>query len=208
MKKFVIEAIGTFALFFLIAQVIANPELGGTGPVIIGIGLMALVYMGGHISKAHYNPSITFAFALSKGMDRKDIPGYLIAEVGGAALAAAIFLWLNPDGLSPLEMEEGPALFAEFFGTFMLALVILNVASAKTLEGNQIYGVSIGAIVLAMAVSVGGHSGGAFNPAVTIGMAMVDVISWDDIWIHFLGQFAGAGFAVILFHFLTTEPTD
>ena len=84
-------------------------------------------------------------------------------------------------------------------GTFALAYVILNVVTTKSNEGNSFYGLAIGFTVTGMAYTLGGISGGAFNPAVAIGITLAEMATWGDIWIYLLGTVAGGALAGIVF---------
>jgi aquaporin Z len=206
MKKFLMEFIGTFFLYFIIASMLLDPARAALAPLAVGIGLMALVYMGGHISRAHYNPAVTLAFYLRGQCEKKDIPGYIFAQLAGAILAS----WIVPliqggPEVTTWEVGGAPGLLAEFFGTYMLVLVILNVATVKGYEGNQYYGVAIGATVMAMAYAVGAYSGGSFNPAVTLGMILSGFLNSGDLWFHLLGQFLAAIAATSAFFAMTRE---
>lgn len=202
MNKYIMEFVGTFFLYFTIANVVIEPGAGLMAPVAIGVALMALVYMGGHISGAHYNPAVTLAVALRGKCPKSDIAGYLLSQLAGAGLAALAVSFLKGGmEVAPMTLEVGPSMVAEFLGTFMLVFVILNVAVAKTTEGNPFYGFAIGATVLAMAYAVGGISGGAFNPAVTTGLIISGLMQGQDIWIHLLGQVLAAVAAAQVFGF-------
>ena len=88
--------------------------------------------------------------------------------------------------------------------TFALAYVVLNVATSKDTAGNSYYGLAIGFTVLAGAFAVGDISGGAFNPAVAIGLAVMGLSAWSNIWIY-VGCFAGAAAAAVVFKMLNPE---
>ena len=98
------------------------------------------------------------------------------------------------------------ALVAEALFTFALAYVVLNVATAKANANNSFYGLAIGFTVLAAAFSVGGISGGAFNPAVAVGISVLGLASWANIWVYLVADFAGAAAAAIVFKVI--NPTD
>jgi len=204
MKKYLTEIIGTFFFYFIIANTVIDPGAGTLAPVAIGIGLAALVYMGGHVSGAHYNPAVTLAVYLRGKCPKAEVPGYVVAQLVGAFLAALLTGYLK-GGVQPptLEMNAGPALLAEFVGTFMLVLVILNVATEKSTEGNSYFGFAIGGTVMAMAFAVGGISGGAFNPAVTTGLVVSGLLDIGDIWVHLLGQILASAAAVTAFKAMT-----
>jgi aquaporin Z len=109
-------------------------------------------------------------------------------------LAALVVKFLLKGGAAvvPLQPETVPALLAEFLFTFALVYVVLNVATAKGTSGNSFYGLAIGFTVLVGAFSVGNISGGAFNPAVAVGISILGLSSWANIWIYMVAEFAGA----------------
>ncbi|MES1194376.1 MAG: aquaporin, partial [Opitutus sp.] len=92
-----------------------------------------------------------------------------------------------------------PALLVEFLFTFALVWVILHVATAKGTSGNSFYGAAIAFTVLAGALAVGGISGGAFNPAVALGLCLMGIVAWGSLWIYLVACFAGAIVAATAF---------
>jgi aquaporin Z len=101
---------------------------------------------------------------------------------------------------TPAEMTNTTkSLLAEFIGTFALAYVVLNVATAKGTADNSFYGLAIGFTVLAMAYALGEVSGGAFNPAVAVCAAMLKMMSWSSFWVYPVGCFGGAAVAAGVF---------
>ena len=148
MAKLLTEFIGTFFLVFTIGlTVIAGTELA---PLAIGSALMVMVYMGGHVSGAHYNPAVTIAIYLRGAMEKADIAPYIGAQLLGAWLAATTVQLITGQTFAPAPGIDGLAgpLLAEILATFALALVILNVATAKATEGNSYYGLAIGFTVM------------------------------------------------------------
>ena len=143
MNKYLVEFIGTFFLVLTIGMTVIDPVVAvGFAPLAIGSALMIMVYAGGHVSGGHYNPAVTLAVWLRGRCPATDVPVYWISQVLGAAAAAFIATYLkgNPT-LTPKEVAVIPALIAEFIGTFALAYVVLNVATAKATAGNSNYGV-------------------------------------------------------------------
>lgn len=207
MNKYLVEFIGTFFLVLTIGMTVIDP--GGAGamaPVAIASVLMVMVYAGGHISGAHYNPAVTIAVFLRGKCAVSDVVPYIIAQCVAAAAAAGLVLYFK-DGavVTPVAPAVLPALLAEFVFTFALAYVVLNVATAKANAGNSFYGVAIGFIVLAGAYSVGSISGGAFNPAVAIGLAVMGILKWADLWIHLVADLAGGIAAAVAFKALVKD---
>jgi aquaporin Z len=123
----------------------------------------------------------------------------MIFQVIGAVLAAFAVKFLKGGAaVAPLQPATGPALVAEFLFTFALVYVVLNVATAKGTSGNSFYGLAIGFTVLTGAFSVGNISG-AFNPAVAVGISVLGLSSWANIWIYLLADFAAAAVAAGVF---------
>lgn len=204
MKKYVVEFIGTFFLMFAIITAVANA--GAFAPIAIGAALMVMIYAGGPISGAHYNPAVTLAVWIRGKCDTKDVPGYLIAQFAAAAIAALVATSLLgiPAG-SGMEIEVVPSLVAEFLGTFALCFVILNVATADRSAGNSYFGLAIGFTVTAMAFMLGGISGGAFNPAVVVGGSLAGLLTWGNLWIYFVANLAAGAVAAYAFKFVDSE---
>lgn len=208
MKKYCMEFVGTFFLVSTIGHVVINGGEGGIPPLAIGAMLMAMVYAGGHISGAHYNPAVTLAVWLRGKCAASDIPGYVGAQLLAAIVAGFLVLFMkgNP-AVTPMTFAGGPVvpLLAEFIGTFALAFVVLNVATAKGTEGNSYYGLAIGFTVTALAFSLGGYSGGAFNPAVAVGITVMGINSIANVWIHLAGSLAGGALAAVAFKFVNED---
>jgi len=206
MKKLLVEFIGAFFLVFVIGMTVLEPGAGPFAPIAIGLALAVMVYAGGHISGGHYNPAVTLAIWLRKKMSANEAIGYMAVQIVGALAAAGLALYLKGSPyVAPIKMDIIPALIAEFLGTFALVYVVLNVATAKANAGNSYFGLAIGLTVTVMAYAVGNLSGGAFNPAVAVGLGTLGLAGWDQAWIHLVGQFAAAVVAVRIFKFTSTQ---
>ena len=132
----------------------------------------------------------------------KDAFMYWIFQFAGAAAAALIVLYIfKIEGSQFCIPDDGgtKAIIAELLGTFALAYVVLNVATAKGTSGNSFYGLAIGGTVLAMALVFGPFLGAAFNPAVAVGLGIQKGFCWDKIWMYFVGNLGGAAVAAIVF---------
>ena len=207
MRKYMVEFIGTFFLVLTIGMVV----LGGKGDFAsLGIAavLMVMIYAGGHISGAHYNPAVTLAVLIRGRISTGEAIGYMIVQIIGGAIGALVVTYFMAEIIKNAvpQANNFKALIAEFVGTFALAYVVLNVATSKETAGNSYYGLAIGFTVLAMAYAFGSISGGAFNPAVAVGISIMQISSWGDIWIYLVGCFAGGLAAGIMFRVL--NPTD
>ena len=183
------EFIGTMFLVLAIA-------LTGN-PLAIGLMLMAMVYIGGHVSGAHYNPAVTISVWMRGKLNSGRIYGYMAAQVLGAFAAAIIFY--NVSGKSFLPSPAGgiwTSILVEMMFTFILCLVILVVATSKKLYGNHIYGLAIGLTLAAIVYVGGGISGGVYNPAVALGPmifgSLFGVHGFNNLAVYLIGPFAGA----------------
>lgn len=205
MNKFIVECIGTFFLVLTIGLTVIPGSAGVIAPLAIGSVLMVLVYAGGHISGAHYNPAVTLAVLIRRKCTMADVPVYLTAQILGAVAGALTAQFLVGSGTAAGTIDVTKSLIAEFLFTFALAYVVLNVATAKGTSGNSFYGLAIGFVVMAGAFSVGGISGGAFNPAVAIAAPLMGLMDWNNIWIHISADFAGGALAAVVFNILNPD---
>ena len=202
MKNYITEFIGTFFLVLAI---------GLTGnPLAIGVMLMVMVYMGGHISGAHYNPAVSIAMIYRGLLTIKEAINYILSQLAGAILAAFVVNWFLGGDIMQVAPDPSASvmqiLAVEAIFTFALVLVILNVATNPKTEGNSYYGLAIGFTVMAAAFAGGGISGGAYNPAVGTGPILVDVIMGDgntllNLWYYFVGPITGAVVASYVYKF-------
>ena len=205
MKKYVAEFIGTFFLVLTIgcAGIASRPDV--IPALAIGSVLMVMIYAGGHVSGAHYNPAVTVAVYLRGRCAAKDVLPYWIAQLAGAAAAAGILLVFKTAKAITLDANVPAALASEFLFTFALAWVVLNVATAKATAGNSYFGLAIGFTVLAGAFAVGHVSGGAFNPAVTFGAMILGMLPWAKLWLYLVAQLLAAGAAAWVFKWMNPE---
>ena len=201
MRNYLIEFIGTMFLVLTIG-------LAGD-PIAIGVVLMVMVYMGGHISGGHYNPAVTLAVWMRGKLNASQVPGYMAAQILGALVAALIYYLINNNTFAPTPgagVAAWKAILLELLFTFALCSVVLTVATTKKLEGNYIYGLAIGFTVLTAAMSIGSISGGALNPAVAIGPMVVDALNGGSaigsIWIYLIGPLLGGALAARIYLYL------
>jgi len=201
MKKYSAEFIGTFFLILTIGCTGIGAGAGVIAPLAIGAVLMVMVYAGGHISGAHYNPAVTLGMWIRGRLQAGDIVPYLVAQVAAAAAAVVAIHFLRAGApVAPIELKLGQALVAEFLFTFALVYVVLNTATAEGTSGNSFYGLAIGMTVLAGAFAVGDISGGAFNPAVAFAITWLGISTWSNLWIYLLANFLGGAIAALVFN--------
>ena len=212
-----------FGTYFLVTSVYFANSYNGGGPLAVALMLVAMVFMGGHISGGFYNPAVTFAVFCS-GRDRmkpQTLVSYIAVQVG-ASLLASLVCWAVDDDVmvfSHVGVEGGPfytpeimpngnawqAFLCEFLATFALSNVVLAVGTSKKIDGNSFYGLAIGFTVGAFAYAFGSISGGVFNPAVGTGPLVANALevgSWRQLqwlWLYWLAPMFGGFVASITY---------
>ena len=204
------EFVGTFILVFVGAgAIVINAETGnpigtlGIG-IVFGLVVMVVITATGHISGAHINPAVTLAFALTRHFPIRDILPYWGAQLGGAALASGIVLWMLGDaanvGATLPRDSAGQALALEFFLTFILMFVIMAVATdTRIIKSNA--ALAIGATVALEAIYAGPISGASMNPARSFGPAVASGVFLHH-WVYWVGPILGAAFGALLYKFI------
>ena len=194
MKNYLTEFIGTFFLVFTIALAVTQEV--AMAPIAIWVILMIMVYMGGHISWAHYNPAVTLGLMMRGKISMNESIMYWISQIIWAVVAiglAAMVTWTALPALGA-GVNVTNALIVEILFTFALVSVVINTAATKATEWNSYYGLAIWFTVMAAAFVAGPISGGAFNPAVGLGPALYGLFTWaglGQIWIYLVGPLLG-----------------
>lgn len=204
MNKYIAEFIGTFFLVLTIGCTGIGAGSSVIAPLAIGAALMVMVFAGGHISGGHYNPAVTLGVLIRGKVKAADVAPYWIAQLVAAAVAALLVNKFLRAGIAvtPIAPKIAPALLAEFLFTFALVYVVLNAATAEGTSGNSFYGLAIGMTVMTGAFAVGDISGGAFNPAVAVGISLLGLASWSNLWIYLVANFAAAVVAAFVFNLI------
>lgn len=198
--KLIYEFIGTFFLMLTVGMTVLNPNSAGAfAPLAIGSALAVMIYAGAHVSGGHYNPAVSLALFFRKKLNVENLIGYVGAQLLGAVAAAFTVMYLKNDfAATPLHLDPWKALLAEFLFTFALCFVVINVATGKKNAGNSFYGFAIGFTVLVGAYAVGAVSGAAFNPAVALGVSILNMSLWSNLWIYLLAGVLAAGAAAAI----------
>lgn len=210
MRKLAAEALGTFFLVFAgTSAIIVNAQTAGavTLPGValaFGLIVMTMVYALADISGSHLNPAVTIGFAVSGRFALREVPGYVIAQVGGAIVASLLMRLLFPgDHTLGATIPSGTAVQAlvlEGVLTFLLMLVILAVSS-RPKERGMMAGIAIGGAVCLAALIGGPVCGASMNPARSLAPALV-AHRLDSLWVYLVGPIAGAALAAPTFRFL------
>ena len=207
MKHLLVEGIGTFFLVLVIGLTGIAPGAGAMAPLAIGAMLMVMVYAGGPVSGGHYNPAVTLAVWLRGKCQAERVVPYMLAQVAGAIVAAWLVGFCKSGSVvTAMQPAVWPALLIELVFTFALAYVVLQVATTKKAAGNSYFGLAIGMTVMAAAYAGGPISGGAFNPAVAVGITVMGLSAASHLWIFLAANFAGGALAALVFR--RTNPDD
>ena len=201
-QKLTTEFIGTFFLSLTICTAAVYGSAGEYAPFGIAATLMVMIYAGGHISGAHYNPAVTVSIYLRGACEKEEVLPYITSQVIAAVSAAMVVEnLLLPDELTNVTVKDlgTHAVVAELLFTFALAYVILNVATTESTSGNGYYGAAIALVVLAGAITVGSISLASFNPAVTSALIVSGKLTLAESWMHFVPQFVGAVLATYVY---------
>ena len=201
-NKLIAEFLGTYFLYLIIGICLTPPGAGDMSPLAVAVGLTALVYSCGHISKAHFNPATTVAYLCAGTHRLKDVIAYMLVIIVGAITAALTIPILNSEGMrqiQPAAVQQPAMWISEALFTFALMWVILNVAIAKGTKNNQFYGIAIGFIVGAGAYAVGPISYAAFKPAVALALCINGFLPWNVFPAYLIVQVLAAAAAGLLF---------
>ncbi|MEZ4826178.1 MAG: aquaporin [Bacteroidia bacterium] len=208
MKSYLTEFIGTVLLVLTIG--LANGSGSILAPVAVGAALMALTYMGSHLSGAHYNPAITLAAYIRGKIAVKEAGIYWLVQFVGAIAGGFLGGMLVQDDaftfhLSPANSASVvEVLLTELLFTFVLTLVFMNVMYAEKTKGNSYFGLAIGFVYLAGIFAGGPVSGGVFNPAAGLGPNLATQ-NFTPIWIYLIAPLAGAALAGFVSRFQHPE---
>lgn len=205
MQKAAAEFVGTFFLVLTIGctGIAAGP--GVIAPLAIGAILTVMVYAGGHVSGAHYNPAVTLGVFIRGRCPAADVVRYVIAQLAGAGAAAGIVLFFKTQEAVAFTAPSAAGGAAEFLFTFALVYVILNVATSRATAGNSYFGMAIGFTVMAGAFAVGDVSGAAFNPAVAVGAMTMHMLPWSSLPLYLVAELLGAVAAALAFRAINPE---
>jgi len=183
-SKLVSEFLGTFILVLTVGLNV----LGGSaaGAFSIAASLMCMIFALGSVSGAHFNPAVTAAIICSgRGKcSPKDGAMYMGAQIVGGICAAFTYALMKGGKtfqLKPAASAWSDALVAEFLFTFVLAFVVLSVATSKNVL-TEFFGFAIGMCVTVGGCAIGKISGGSLNPAVSIGISSSHLMGGGSGW--------------------------
>ena len=175
-------------------------------PLAFGFVILAGVYSLGHISGAHFNPAVTFAFWMSRRFPGSEVGPYVAAQLLGATAAAFMLRGLLPGAAdasaTTLAVSAGWGLAVEVVLTFFLVLVVMAVATDARVAGGTA-GLAVGLTIGFDALMGGALTGASMNPARSFGPALATGI-WRDHWVYWVGPITGSAAAVLTYNYLRT----
>jgi aquaporin NIP len=207
-RRSLAEGLAAFALVFagcgaIVADHRYDASLGTVGVALVfGLVIMVMVYATGHLSGAHINPAVTFAFTLTRHFSPRDALAYVAAQLAGAALGAVVLLVVWTDkpahlGATTPTVSVGSAFVYELLLTAFLMFVIMAVATDTRAVGAAA-AIAIGGTVGLDALFGGPVTGASMNPARSFGPALVSG-EWRDFWVYVLGPAAGAAVGALAY---------
>ena len=212
-RRLLAEFVGTFALVFagcgaIMVDATSAGALGQVGIAItFGLVIMAMIYAVGHVSGAHFNPAVTFAFALTRHFPWSRLLGYWTAQVAGALAAAAVLRGSLGDvagvGATVPAGSDGQALLWELILTFFLMFVIMAVATDTRAVGEAA-AIAIGGAVGLDAMFGGPVTGASMNPARSLGPAIV-AGETGSLWVYIVAPLAGAAVGALTYQIVRGE---
>merc|ERR1712232_432995 len=187
------EFLGTFVLVLTVGLNVLGASTAGAFS--IAASLMCMIFALGSCSGAHFNPAVTVAI-LTAGRDKitpKDSAMYMVVQILGGLCAACTYSFMKGGKTFQLKPDAhgwADVCVAEFIFTFVLAFVVLSVATAKNDHLSHFFGFAIGMCVTVGGCAIGKISGGSLNPAVSIGISGSHLIGGGDGWPCLVYSFA------------------
>jgi MIP family channel proteins len=211
-RLLVAELIGTFALVFAGCGAVMvdakTHQLGHVGVAItFGLVIMFGIYAVGHISGAHFNPAVTFAFAVTRHFPWPRTLAYWCAQVVGA-LVAALLLRASLGNIAHVGAtlpsgSQGQSFLWEFVMSGFLMFVILAVAT-DTRAAGEAAAIAVGGTIGLDAMFGGPISGASMNPARSLGPALVSG-DLHALWLYILAPVIGASLGGLAYQFVRSE---
>lgn len=229
MRKYVAELIGTCVLVTVgcgTAMLVGCDAASGSGYLLtalaFGLSIVAMAYCIGNISGCHINPAVSLGVFMSGRMDAKDLGGYVVAQILGGLIGAALLMCIftsggvtdmtggmGSNGLAGVNGSIIAGLLVEIVLTFIFVMTILGVTSPKFQHGS-FAGLIIGLTLTFVHILGIGLTGTSVNPARSIGPAVFAAFGGNmaplgSLWIFIVAPLIGAGLAAIVYKYLEQD---
>ena len=189
-------------------MVAAKTNAFGHEGVALAFGLAVTLCVAGfgHLSGAHINPAVTIGFWSVRRFPTRDVLPYIVAQCVGAIAASAILGWLigpvGNFGATVPTVGTAQAFVIEAGYSGLLAFVIMVVATDDRTP-PAVAPFALGATVFAGALVTGPLTGGSFNPARSLGPALLGSV-WTVHWLYWVAPIGGMVAAMRLYEWLRT----
>jgi MIP family channel proteins len=206
------EAIGAFGLVLLGAGAVVvdakTHQLGHLGVALaFGLVIAVMIYATGHVSGAHLNPAVSFAFALTRHFPWSRVAGYWAAQAAGAVAAAGSLRVslgrIGHVGATIPAGSQGQSFLWEAILTFFLMFVVMAVATDTRAVGEAA-ALAIGGTIALDAIVGGPISGASMNPARSLGPALVSG-TLHDLWLYLVAPPLGAAAGALAYQLVRGE---
>lgn len=220
-KRFAAEFIGTFWLVLggcgsaVLAAGIPDVGIGYVGVALaFGLTVLTMAYAIGHISGCHLNPAVTLGLTIAGRFKRADVPAYMIAQVLGAIVAAAVLSYIvgSADSLasngfgehSPQGFGMGPGMLTEVIMTMMFLFIILGATDKRAPAGFAPIAIGLGlTLIHLISIPVTNTS---VNPARSTGPALLEGgIALEQLVWFWIAPLAGAVIAAVIYRWFEKE---
>lgn len=180
-SKLVSEFLGTYILVLTVGLNVLSQSTAGA--ISIAAALMCMIYALGSVSGAHFNPAVTVAIFLRGAMKGGPVMAakYVAAQILGGLVASFTYGLMKGATFALKPSPWYAALLGEFVFTFVLAFVVLSVATTEA-GLKEMFGLAIGMCVTLGGNAVGKISGGSLNPAVSIALSTSHIVNGGDFW--------------------------
>jgi len=204
MKRYAMEFVGTFFLTVAIS-LIGNP-------ITIGLMLMAMIYVGGHISGAHFNPAITFACFIQNRIKLPEAAMYIAAQSLGAVAALCFFMMITNNSFALDMVPESPIvgpMAIEALMVLVLCWVYLMMNVSNRYKDTAIAGIVIGLTLMAIV-----SAGSLFNPAVAIASLVCNMIKdgsaggLSSVMVYIVGPLLGGLAGSFIFDYFRSSENQ
>jgi aquaporin NIP len=198
MRRYAAEFMGTFILVALgpgAVMVSASKHAFGVPGVALAFGLAVTIVVAatGHIGGAHINPAVTLGLWSVRRFPGRDVPAYVVAQCLGAVAASALLVWIvgpvGNFGATVPTISTTRAFVVEGGYTAILGFTVMGVSNGRMAQNMAPF--AVGATIFLGALVTGPLTGGSFNPARSLGPAIVGNI-WTAHWLYWIGPILGA----------------
>ena len=219
------EGLGTFLFFFIgigagyAVAGFVDPGEGAASAIIValahGLALLVMVSAFGAISGGHFNPAVTFGLWIAGKVDSVKAVGYVVAQLVGGFLAAALAWYVFSDfagiesSMAVPALNDNVDLLKGIIVEAVITMVLLVAVFGTAVDGRapKLGGVAIGLALTAGILMAGGLTGGAANPARWFSPALF-AMQWENALVWIIGPLLGAGIVAVIYRYLFLSEAE